>query len=90
MKTIGATAFTNFARRTAEYVSDFASVLYNLAMDVRDSYRPELHYMRGPGPKWRAKHQSWPRFDSGSLPTTRQHQMSPVHIRRRNRANSTQ
>jgi hypothetical protein len=21
-----------------------------------DSYRPELHYMRGPGPKWRAKH----------------------------------
>jgi len=39
-------------------------------MDVRDSYRPELHYMRGPGPKWRAKHQSWPRFDSGSLPTT--------------------
>jgi len=23
---------------------------------VRDHYRPELHYMRGPGPKWRAKH----------------------------------
>jgi len=23
---------------------------------VRDPYRPELHYMRGPGPKWRAKH----------------------------------
>ncbi len=23
-----------------------------------DSYRPELHYMRGPGPKWRAKHRS--------------------------------
>lgn len=21
-----------------------------------DSYRPELHYMRGPGPAWRAKH----------------------------------
>jgi hypothetical protein len=20
------------------------------------SYRPELHYMRGPGPKWHAKH----------------------------------
>ncbi len=19
-------------------------------------YRPEVHYMRGPGPKWRAKH----------------------------------
>lgn len=21
-------------------------------------YRPELHYMRGPGPKWHAKHQA--------------------------------
>ena len=21
-----------------------------------DFYRPERHYMRGPGPKWRAKH----------------------------------
>jgi hypothetical protein len=20
------------------------------------TYRPELHYMRGPGPKWREKH----------------------------------
>ncbi|HKU08306.1 MAG TPA: hypothetical protein VJR30_19760 [Bradyrhizobium sp.] len=23
---------------------------------VANPYRPELHYMRGPGPKWRAKH----------------------------------
>lgn len=22
----------------------------------RESYRPERHYMRGPGPKWHAKH----------------------------------
>ena len=22
------------------------------------AYRPELHYMRGPGPKWREKHAS--------------------------------
>jgi hypothetical protein len=21
-----------------------------------DAYRPEMHYMRGPGPAWRAKH----------------------------------
>jgi hypothetical protein len=21
-----------------------------------ENYRPEAHYMRGPGPKWRAKH----------------------------------
>ena len=24
--------------------------------ELTDSYRPELHYMRGPGPKWAAKH----------------------------------
>ena len=24
---------------------------------ARNRYRPELHYMRGPGPKWHAKHQ---------------------------------
>ena len=23
---------------------------------VLDGYRPERHYMRGPGPKWHAKH----------------------------------
>lgn len=22
---------------------------------LREDYRPELHYMRGPGPKWRSK-----------------------------------
>jgi hypothetical protein len=27
-----------------------------LAKDIADPYRPELHYMRGPGPKWHAKH----------------------------------
>jgi hypothetical protein len=47
---------SGFARKTAETVSDFPSILPNLVMDVRDCYRPELHYMRGPGPKWRAKH----------------------------------
>ncbi len=26
-----------------------------LARDATRSYRPELHYMRGPGPAWRAK-----------------------------------
>jgi hypothetical protein len=25
---------------------------------LADPYRPELHYMRGPGPKWRAKHRA--------------------------------
>lgn len=84
MTTMGATA-----RRTAEFVSDFASVIHNLIMDVRDSYRPGLHYMRGPGPKWRAKHQRWPRFDSEAVSPDGQRQQSPVHIRRRNAANTT-
>jgi hypothetical protein len=73
-----ATALSCLARKTAEAASDFASVVRNLMMDVRDSYRPELHYMRGPGPKWRAKHQPWPRFDSEAVPPSGQHQLSPV------------
>ncbi len=28
----------------------------SLKQDLFDSYRPELHYMRGPGPRWKAKH----------------------------------
>jgi hypothetical protein len=27
-----------------------------LKKDCFDPYRPELHYMRGPGPKWHEKH----------------------------------
>jgi hypothetical protein len=27
-----------------------------LVARASDPYRPELHYMRGPGPKWHAKH----------------------------------
>ena len=26
--------------------------------DLSGNYRPERHYMRGPGPKWREKHMS--------------------------------
>jgi hypothetical protein len=32
------------------------SVLMSHVSAVFDSYRPELHYMRGPGPRWRQKH----------------------------------
>lgn len=37
---------------------DFAGAvreLWRTFADVFDPYRPELHYMRGPGPKWHAK-----------------------------------
>jgi hypothetical protein len=36
----------------------FASLWRSLRKDLFDPYRPELHYMRGPGPRWRAKHQN--------------------------------
>ena len=29
----------------------------NLMGRIFDPYHPERHYMRGPGPRWRAKHQ---------------------------------
>jgi hypothetical protein len=32
------------------------AVLRNLRKTMFDIYRPERHYMRGPGPKWREKH----------------------------------
>jgi hypothetical protein len=37
----------------------FAGVSYlrhEIAETLADNYRPEMHYMRGPGPKWREKH----------------------------------
>jgi hypothetical protein len=55
MRIPDATVLSGFARKTAESVSDFASVVHNLIRDVRDSYRPEPRGMRGPGPKWRAR-----------------------------------
>ena len=33
-----------------------AGFWHRLMKDLFDPYRPELHYMRGPGPKWREKH----------------------------------
>jgi hypothetical protein len=35
-----------------------------LKNSLLDSYRPELHYMRGPGPKWREKNASITVFGS--------------------------
>ena len=33
-----------------------ATELRKVLKGLFDPYRPELHYMRGPGPKWREKH----------------------------------
>ena len=74
---------SSFGRKTAETVSDFASVAHNLVMDIRDSYRPGLHRMRGPGPKWRTKRQPWPISDSEAVLAAAKHQLSQVYPSRR-------
>ena len=43
-------------REAPKFMAEFANLLHDLLRGVFDPYRPELHYMRGPGPKWRAKH----------------------------------
>src|SRR5262249_5318868 len=40
------------------------ALFYDVLKALFDPYRPELHYMRGPGPRWRAKHASSPPSDS--------------------------
>jgi hypothetical protein len=37
---------------------------HELIQTACNPYRPELHYMRGPGPKWLAKHHG---RESGAL-----------------------
>jgi hypothetical protein len=46
-------------RATPVLAAEFADVL-RLLRSLLDPYRPELHYMRGPGPKWHAKHRPAP------------------------------
>jgi hypothetical protein len=49
------------ARSAADpMVVDLREALKDLARSLFDPYRPELHYMRGPGPKWHAKHDRAP------------------------------
>ena len=37
---------------------------HEMTRDMGGPYRPERHYMRGPGPKWRAKHAVAPKGDA--------------------------
>jgi len=43
-------------RKAPGLSADLAEFVQNLARSLFDPYRPEQHYMRGPGPKWHAKH----------------------------------
>ena len=50
---VAATVILSSAARSA-----IATRWQKLIETVCDPYQPELHYMRGPGPKWRAKYQT--------------------------------
>ena len=43
-------------RKPSAIGAAIAHLWRTLTVDMFDAYRPERHYMRGPGPKWRAKH----------------------------------
>jgi hypothetical protein len=44
------------ANRAVKPLAEFKAFWRAFFAKAFDPYRPELHYMRGPGPAWRAKH----------------------------------
>jgi hypothetical protein len=55
-----ATLHAPAASRAAKAVAEFKAFWRAFFIKAFDPYRPELHYMRGPGPAWRAKHMAPP------------------------------
>jgi hypothetical protein len=53
MARAGITALT--ATNTPPLPARLAKWLRDWAQELSDPYRPELHYMRGPGPRWRER-----------------------------------
>ena len=49
---------TRGARATSPrpWFDTITAAWHRILDDVSNPYRPELHYMRGPGPKWNAKY----------------------------------
>ena len=43
-------------RKTPTIGKAVADLWRTVTSDLFDTYHPERHYMRGPGPKWHAKH----------------------------------
>jgi hypothetical protein len=48
------------ASRPLALVGHFFSAFWHELTRDSHRYRPERHYMRGPGPAWRAKHGRFP------------------------------
>jgi len=58
MATISSASFSSPAPRRDGHPSAFAEIRHfwrQFFARAFNPYRPELHYMRGPGPAWRAK-----------------------------------
>jgi hypothetical protein len=51
---------TSTGNRAADALAQDVGELMRALKALVDPYRPELHYMRGPGPKWRAKYDQAP------------------------------
>jgi hypothetical protein len=58
--TQGSSQFAASRRAAPGLTRELAELVRMFQALVGDSYRPELHYMRGPGPKWHAKHDRAP------------------------------
>ena len=52
----GKTPSSAFAASAPSLRKALADLWHTLTKDLADHYHPERHYMRGPGPKWHAKH----------------------------------
>jgi hypothetical protein len=53
----------------SDLVAAAVEIWCGLQKRIFDPYRPEKHYMRGPGPKWREKH-----AHAGSIRSMSRHQ----------------
>ena len=90
MSIIGRNTAKRFASRAAMSVAScLADVIHRLVNSLLDSYRPELYYMRGRGPKWRAKHHQRSRLDAGVVlqPPSQPHPLSKAYVRHREAIN---
>ena len=45
-------------KRESRMAAEFKAFWRQFFVRAFDPYRPELHYMRGPGPAWHAKHRA--------------------------------
>jgi hypothetical protein len=60
MDSVSATATPSASQPEPVTTDTILLQLRGLLREIFDPYRPELHYMRGPGPAWRAKHADQP------------------------------